>query len=167
MGLGPAPADWIPPKGAPPSLDSAPHLYIVDDTSLRAGPERWARQGLMTAQEWMADSMVGEVNNGGDLVFTNVLQVARSEGHMVPDLLPVRASVGKRTRAQPMGGMWNQHRVHVVGALKTLEDQWCTFVDGAGQKSPDRFDASVWGGTGLIPQLGVKSGTEVRVLGAA
>jgi phage terminase large subunit-like protein len=167
-GVGPAPLDWIPPKGVPPSLASAPHIYIVEDSSLRAGPESWARQGLNTAAEWMADCMVAEVNNGGDLVFTNVLQVARSEGHTVPNLRPVHASVGKRTRAQPMGGMWNQHRVHLVGAgFKTLADQWCTFVDGTGQKSPDRFDASVWAGTGLVPSLGVKSGTEVRVLGAA
>ena len=89
--------------GTHPALRALPQseltIYIVEDSSLRAGPESWARQALNTAAEWMADAMVAEVNNGGDLVFTNVLQVARSEGHTVPNLVPVHASVGKRTPA--------------------------------------------------------------------
>ena len=44
-----------------------------------------------------------------------------------------------------------------------MEDQWVTWVPGSGKGSPDRLDASVWGGVELVPSLGVKSGSRVRV----
>jgi phage terminase large subunit-like protein len=82
----------------------------------------------------------------------------------MPHLKNVRAAVGKQARAEPVGGVWQQHRAHVVGGLKHLEDQWQMWVPGSGQPSPDRLDASVWGGVELMPQLGIKSGKEVRLI---
>ena len=80
----------------------------------------------------------------------------------MPNYHPVHAAVGKRTRAEPVGGVWQQHCVHPVGRFKKLEDQWTTWVPGSGMPSPDRFDASVWGGVELIPRLGVKAKQRVR-----
>lgn len=155
-GVGPAPLGWEPPPGAPPVLARSPHLYLLDDCSKRTTPETWARIALNTAAEWDADVMTAEVNQGGDLVATMVQLVARAEKLTMPRINQVRASKGKRTRAEPMGGAWQQHRVHVVGKLKLLEDQWQTWVPGSGQSSPDRLDASVWGGVELIPQFGMR-----------
>lgn len=165
IGLGPAPTGWQPPKGAPASLADAPHLYILEDCSIRATPEAWGRRSLEVAEEWAADVLTAEVNNGGELVGTMTQMVARSEGLKMPHYHPVHAAVGKRTRAEPVGGVWQQHRVHLVGTgFRKLADQWATWVPGSGMPSPDRLDASVWGAVELIPQLGVKPSTTVRVI---
>lgn len=162
--LGPAPADWQPPPDAPASLASAPHLYWLEDYSRRVTPEAWARRALEASEEWAADVITAEVNQGGDLVHTMVQLVAERSKLRVPHLTKVHAAVGKRARAEPVGGMWEQGRCHVVGTLKHLEDQWASWVPGSGTDSPDRLDASVWAGVELLPQLGVKPGTRVRLI---
>lgn len=162
-GIGPAPVGWEPPGGCP-VLEGAPHLYWLEDASIRATPEAWARRALQVAEEWSADVITAEVNQGGDLVSTMVQMVGRTEGLKMPRIEQVRATVGKRTRAEPIGGVWQQYRAHSVGALKLMEDQWQSFVPGSGQKSPDRLDASVWGAVELIPSLGVKAETTVRLI---
>lgn len=168
MGIGPPPIGWEPPPGAPSVLARSRHLYVLEDASLRTTPESWARRALDVADEWNADVLTPERNNGGALVTTMVRMVAQNEGRRLPriggpDGRGVWASVGKMTRAEPMGGVWQQHRVHVVGKLKLLEDQWQTWVPGSGQPSPDRFDASVWGGVELMPQLAAKPRERIRV----
>ena len=63
-------------------------------------------------------------------------------------LTPVHASRGKVIRAEPISALYEQGRVHHVGAFPTLEDQMCAFTADfdrvrAGY-SPDRMDALVW-----------------------
>ena len=55
----------------------------------------------------------------------------------------VRASRGKAIRAEPVAALYEQGRVHHIGAFAELEDQMCQY-DGSGGKSPDRMDALVW-----------------------
>jgi phage terminase large subunit-like protein len=57
----------------------------------------------------------------------------------------VHASRGKRTRAEPVAALYEQHRAHHVGAFSDLESQMITWVPGL--KSPDRMDAMVWAAT--------------------
>ncbi len=163
-GLGPAPTDWVQPPNTPPSLPNAPHLYLLEDYSRRVSPYAWARQALEAADEWAADAITAETNNGGDLVHTMVQLVAEQSRLRVPRLTKNHAAVGKRARAEPMAGMWEQHRVHIVGTLKHVEDQWASWVPGSGKDSPDRLDASVWAGVELLPHLGVKPGSAVRLI---
>lgn len=163
-GLGPAPADWQAPPGVPPALVNAPHLYLLEDYSRRVTPQAWALKALEGADDWAADAITAETNNGGDLVHTMVQLVAEQSALRVPRLTKNTAAVGKRARAEPMGGMWEQHRVHVVGTLKHVEDQWASWVPGSGSNSPDRLDASVWAGVELLPHLGVKPGTAVKLI---
>lgn len=162
MGVGPAPLGWVLPKGVPPSLADAPHLYLLEDCSIRATPETWARRSLEVAEEWQADVITAEVNNGGDLVSTMTQMVSQRERLKMPHFSKVHAAVGKRTRAEPVGGVWQQHCVHPVGRFKKLEDQWTTWVPGSGMPSPDRLDASVWSGVELMPRLGVKPKARIR-----
>ena len=61
----------------------------------------------------------------------------------------VHASRGKRTRAEPVAALYEQGRIHHVGAFNKLEDQLCSWVPGEGA-SPDRLDALVWGFTELL-----------------
>jgi phage terminase large subunit-like protein len=60
----------------------------------------------------------------------------------------VHAARGKVARAGPVAALYEQGRIHHLGALPQLEDQMCAFTsdfdrDAAGY-SPDRVDALVW-----------------------
>jgi phage terminase large subunit-like protein len=93
-----------------------------------------------------ADRVVGEVNNGGELVESNIRTVA-------PDISysDVHASRGKAIRAEPVSSLYEQGRVHHVGSYPALEDQMCDWVPGESE-SPDRVDALVWAITKLTAE---------------
>lgn len=118
-------------------------VYVLDDLSGRHQPHEWASIALAAYRVRMADCVVAEVNNGGDLVERNLRFVAAD----LP-VKQVRASKGKATRAEPVSSLYQQGKVRHVGMLSTLEDQMCSWVPGA-KKSPDRMDALVWAVTEL------------------
>jgi phage terminase large subunit-like protein len=66
----------------------------------------------------------------------------------------VHASRGKVARAEPVAALYEQGRVHHLGAFAPLEDQMCAFsaeFDRAvAGYSPDRVDALVWALTELF-----------------
>ena len=74
----------------------------------------------------------------------------------------VRASEGKRARAEPIAALYAQGRVKHVSAFPDLEDQMCAFgAEGYGE-SPDRLDALVWALTDLL--LGGAMAPRARIL---
>jgi phage terminase large subunit-like protein len=166
MGIGSAPRGWQPPAGRV-VLAGTPHLYILEDLTIKGSPETWARRALNAADEWQADVLTAEVNQGGDLVETVCRQLAQVETLYMPYYHAVTASKGKKARAEPVAGVWEQHRIHVVGSLRDLEDQWTDWVPIDAKESPDRLDACVWAAVELMPELGVKSGTVVRLISGA
>ena len=120
------------------------HLYVVTDATVGGvRPEAWAKAVIKTYKYHEADRVVGEVNNGGDLVESNLRNFDRSISYK-----QVRATKGKILRAEPVSALYEQHRVHHVGNFPQLEDQM-TEYDGT-QTSPDRLDALVWAATELI-----------------
>jgi len=125
-------------------VDSRGEGYVVDDRSLRASPNEWAAAAVAAYHTHKADVIVAEANQGGDLVST----VIRTIDQRVPVRL-VRASRGKRTRAEPVAALYEQEKVHHVGFLTSLEDQLCSWVPDIGS-SPDRLDALVWALTDLM-----------------
>lgn len=159
-GIGPAPLHGYQGRSA---VVEGPHLYLLGDYSLRGRPDVWAGRVLDAAEEWEADFVTAEQNQGGDMVTTLVRMVAEAEGRLLPRIVPVWASRSKYIRAEPMAGVWQQFRVHVVDALPVLEDSWASWVPGD-KTSPDQLDAAVHVAVGLLPQLGVKAQTEVRVI---
>ena len=62
----------------------------------------------------------------------------------------VHATQGKHTRAEPIAALYEQGRVHHVGAFELLEDQMCSWNPDTDPKSPDRMDALVWALTELM-----------------
>ena len=60
----------------------------------------------------------------------------------------------KAARAEPVAALYEQGRVHHVGAFPQLEDQMCAFAANfdrqAAGYSPDRVDALVWALTELL-----------------
>jgi phage terminase large subunit-like protein len=122
--------------------------FILADLTVHGlSPAAWASRVVDAAEEYSADRVVVEVNQGGDLIETLLRQCA-------PNLpvKPVRASRGKVLRAEPVAALYERGRVHHVGDLPRLEDQMVHFdADGrAHAKSPDRVDALVWALTDLL-----------------
>jgi predicted phage terminase large subunit-like protein len=118
--------------------------YVLADRSTRAHPSDWARRAIAAFDEFGADRIVAEVNNGGELVET-VIRTIRST---VP-YRAVHASRGKRTRAEPIAALYEQGRVSHVEPLAALEDQMTSYTPESGN-SPDRLDALVWALTDLM-----------------
>ncbi len=121
------------------------HGYVLADRTVRASPDAWARAAVNAYQEWKADRIVAEVNQGGAMVEHTLRTVQRN----IP-YTGVRASRGKQVRAEPVAALYEQGRVHHVGAFPDLEDQLVNWVPGA-EDSPDRLDALVW----AITELGL------------
>lgn len=137
------------------------HGYALEDGSLeRPTPEEWGEQSVALYTRHQANVIVGEVNNGGDLVEANVRAVVRSlkaSGKFAEATLPfkqVRASRGKHVRAEPISSLAAQHRIHHVGSLPLLEDQLCQWEPGVSAWSPNRLDAYVWAFTELMSGTG-------------
>jgi phage terminase large subunit-like protein len=118
--------------------------YVLDDQSGRLSPSEWAKRAMASYDEHEADAIVAEVNNGGDLVESNL----RAHG-FTGAYIAVHASRGKRVRAEPIAGRYEQGKVLHLRQFVELEDQMCNFtIDAA--TSPDRVDALVWGMTELF-----------------
>lgn len=123
------------------------HLYVLADRSLRATPEGWARAACGLYHELAADAIVFEENNGWDMG-PAVLRLIDD----TVNVKPVSATKGKTIRAEPISGLDQQGRIHIVGSLPELEEQCCDWdpLEPAGQTSPDRMDAFVWGASALL-----------------
>lgn len=123
---------------------------VLADCSLAgAGPAGWAARVADAAQEWDADRVVAEANQGGAMVES----VLRAADQALPVKL-VHASRGKIARAEPVAAHYAAGRVRHVGVFAQLEDQLCGLLVGgtyAGPgRSPDRADALVWAMTELL-----------------
>lgn len=122
------------------------HGYVLADRSLKASPHGWASAAVAAYEEFRADLIVAETNNGGDLVESTLRTVAPN----VP-FKKLHASRGKVVRAEPIAALYEQGKVHHAGAFAELEDELCTFVPGGTfSDSPDRADALVWALTELF-----------------
>lgn len=140
------------------------HGYVLADVSLRGSPDQAARRAIRAYDEWRADCVVGEVNNGGEWIGHTIRLTAAAmhlEGARQTPMVgykAVHASRGKVTRAEPVATLDEQGRIHHVGAFPIMEDQLCEWDPAAGMASPDRLDARVW----AITELMVKSGPGPR-----
>lgn len=124
--------------------DQHGHGYVLDDRSGRYAVGEWERVVLGAFDAHGADTVVAEVNNGGDFI-----------GHAIRNVRPtvryqaVRATRGKLVRAEPVAGLYELDRMHHVGVFPELEDQMATWVPDSPSGSPDRLDALVWGVSAL------------------
>lgn len=136
----------------------AREAVVLADASVQgAAPHEWAARAAELARSVGAHAIVAEVNNGGEMVRA-VLKAAAPELHV----RPVRASEGKRARAEPIAALYAQGRVKHASGFPELEDEMCAFgAEGFGA-SPDRVDALVWALTDLL--LGGAMAPRVRIL---
>lgn len=120
------------------------HGYVLDDATISGSPDTWGKAAVAQYHKLKADRMIGETNNGGDMVEFTIRTVDSTVSFK-----QVRASRGKQTRAEPVAALYEQKRIHHVGMFPELEDQQCQWVPGDAD-SPDRMDAVVWALTELM-----------------
>ena len=116
---------------------------ILDDLSGRYSPDGWARRAIAALEEYQGDRIIGEVNNGGDMVEHTLRTISATVPYTA-----VHASRGKRSRAEPIAALYEQGKVLHAKPFEMLEDQLCTWTDDS-RVSPDRMDALVWALTAL------------------
>jgi len=118
-------------------------FYVLADYSGRYSPDEWANKAIDAFIIHQADRIIGEVNNGGDMVEHTL----RTVNGTVP-YTAVHASRGKRLRAEPIAALYEQEKVFHAPNLATLESQMVSWTPET-PSSPDRLDALVWGMTDL------------------
>jgi len=133
-------------------IDKDGHGYVLRDSSGTYSPDAWAKTSIASYHRYQADAIVGEVNNGGDLVASNIRTVSDKV-----KFIEVRASRGKYVRAEPVSALYEQGKIHHVGHFPQLEKQ-LTEWDPSKKKSPDRLDALVWAFTELLLKDGDEAG---------
>jgi predicted phage terminase large subunit-like protein len=120
--------------------------YVLADRTCRMTAKGWANRAVQAYEEFEADMIVAEVNNGGDLV----REVIQAVNKHVP-YKAVHASRGKRVRAEPISALYEKGEVfHVGKGFPDLEDQMCQFTPDGYDGSPDRVDALVWALTEIM-----------------
>lgn len=124
--------------------------YVLDDATCRESPNGWARKAIACFDRYEGDCIVGEINNGGDMVASTVRAVRTT----VP-FKEVTASRGKWVRAEPIAALYEQGRISHVGTFASLEDEMVNFGPNGpvGDACVDRVDALVWALTELFPSI--------------
>ena len=124
---------------------------VLEDASLRAHPDDWAKRAVTTYHAHQASRMVIEDNQGGVMNRMIVHNAADVLGVPRPNVILVRAKPGesKEVRAQPVTQAYRAGKVvHGPDLLgSALESQMVSWIPGdknSISKSPDRVDALVW-----------------------
>ncbi len=117
--------------------------YILADRSARISPDGWAKRAVQAFRDFSADRIIGETNNGGEMIQLTLRTVDRNVPYKA-----VHASRGKQARAEPISALYEQGKVFHIEPFTDLEDQLCIWTPESGD-SPDRLDALVWAMTEL------------------
>jgi phage terminase large subunit-like protein len=131
-------------------------VAVLADLTLKpATPLGWARRAVAAFEDFGADCIVAETNQGGEMVKAVLAQVDAN----VPVRM-VHATRGKWVRAEPVAALYAQGKVAHAAGLTALEDEMCAFgADGMSDgHSPDRVDALVW----AVTELMLRDGPRVR-----
>lgn len=135
------------------------HGVVLVDASCRESPLRWAGAAVDLYRSLQADRIIGETNQGGEMVETTL--------RMIDPNIPYRAvhaTKGKYTRAEPVSALYEQGRMHHMGAFPDLEDQMCQFTRDFDKAkmgfSPDHVDALVW----AVTELEIEPGDNTAIL---
>ena len=144
--------------------------YVLDDLSGRYKPEEWASIAIRAYHKHKADRIIGEANNGGDLIESVIRTIEPGVSYR-----KVHASRGKYVRAEPVSTLYQKGRAHHVGLFGVLEDQMCLPADvlvttARGQvpithvttddhvMTRKGWRSVLWSGqTGVAPTIGVRT----------
>ena len=119
-------------------------IYVVADYSGKYTPNEWANKTIAAYNEWEADAVICETNNGGDLVINNIKTAVDGNGAAIGRFIPVsgiHASKAKIVRFEPIASLFESDQAYLVGNYPDMEQQLLTFTGDPKQSSPDRLDA--------------------------
>lgn len=121
-------------------------LYVLNSDGLRLTPWDFLAHAVDRCLSYAPDvaTLVLEKNHGGQYLVGLLEQVLKAKGVRVPYHVVDAGGTSKRTRAEQVSGLYEQHKVHHVGYFADLEDQMCTWTGLGHEPSPDRMDALVW-----------------------
>ena len=118
-------------------------FLLADRSRDNVKPAEWGRIVVDAYLEYGADLIIGEANNGGEMVEHVVMTTDSNVNYK-----SVHASRGKALRAEPVSARQEKGQIHLVGDYPPLEDEMCMWMPG--DKSPHRLDAFVWLFTELL-----------------
>jgi hypothetical protein len=129
------------------------HVYILEDSSRKGSPNDWGSTVVGRFRALQANTVIAEVNNGGDLVESNIANI-----DVTVPVKKVTATRGKNKRAEPVATLMRRNRIHFVGTHPELESELRRWIppqaDGSGSKwSPNHMDAFVWLVAELVPGI--------------
>ena len=126
--------------------------YVLEDASGKYRPEEWASRAVALYDEYSADRIIAEINQGGQMVEHTIRTVRPNVPYRA-----VTATRGKAIRAEPIAALYERGKIVHYSNLSELEDQLCVFTIDFDRKaqgySPDRLDALVWAFTDLFPAM--------------
>ena len=141
-------------------LSDENQAFVLADRTVQGLPHEWGEAAVRAYDDFGADMIVYEANQGGEMVRNTVVTSAKSlreRKERAYDFVPtiaVWASKGKYTRAEPVSTLYEAGWVRHLGTHAKLEDQMCEFTVDFDRKkmgySPDRMDALVWAVTHLL-----------------
>lgn len=118
---------------------------VLGDLSGKMTTNRWARRVVNAYHAFDANEVVAEVNNGGDLVEDAIHNI-----DPYIKVVKVRASTGKRARAEPVSMLYERNQVAHAKDMPELEAELTETNLDEVKSSPNRLDAAVWGLTHLM-----------------
>jgi phage terminase large subunit-like protein len=86
---------------------------LEDRTARGLSPNGWARRAVEAAVRWSADALVAEANQGGDMVRAVLAQAGPPCAVKL-----VKASVGKRARAEPVAACTSRAGSSTAGPFR-------------------------------------------------
>ena len=121
--------------------------YVVADRTVQGRePTQWARAAIAAYRDFMADRIVAEVNQGGDLVVGVLRQVDRP----VP-VRTVRATRGKWLRAEPVAALYAEGASCTSGCTRRSRTRCaCSAPTGWCAGAPGPARSLVWALTDLL-----------------
>lgn len=153
IGLGAKNSALVGPDGYP-----LKRVSILGDRSVHGSPRAGALAAIQAYIDFKADTLVCEVNSGGEMVETIIRTVAQELGVQVY-VKTVRAREQKSKRAEPVSALAETGRIEFVGptyddneggitpkrvTFAKLERQLEKFT-GINGRRDDRADAMCWG----------------------
>ena len=128
--------------------------YLIADLTGIYTPDQWATKAIWAYDNWKADRIVAEANQGGDLIEHTLRTINKNISFK-----KVHASKGKVTRAEPIAALYEQNRIKHYGIFEELESQMTEWVPG--DDSPDNMDSMVWAFTELMVTDGFNGAAQV------
>lgn len=143
--------------------------YVLADRSIGGGPAKWSKAVIAAAEEFDADEVCAERNQGGEMIRLVLQQTMRDEDFMIPIHLSW-SKKSKEGRAEPVSNVYDRGDVQHVGdqeKLSLLELQMLYLHEGEDPTGEDfdRCDALVGGLTRLGLKRRASSGKAGRGVG--